>query len=101
MRLGSRGKKGKRTRKKARRNEKEKCPPDSVNFDPRASSILDSDVSHPVVDPYSSSEIPSSSSSSSTSSASSDSLRGTLIFAFFSTSLVERAASALTHCQKE
>ena len=79
MRLGNRREKEreekKRSAKEEGRDEKEKCPPDSVNFDPRASSILDSDVSHPDVDPYSSSEISSSSSFSSSSSASSSLLR--------------------------
>ena len=133
MRLGSRREKGREREEEKRRKkktEKEKCPPDSVNFDPRASSILDSDVSHPVVDPYSSSEISSSSSSfsfSSSSSSSSSLLRlffilglyesSFLPFPFYfplfslslslSLSLSPRipprvgAESALTHCQKE
>ena len=132
MRLGSRREKGRERERGEKRGagkkkaEKEKCPPDSVNFDPRASSILDSDVSHPVVDPYSSSEISSSSSSfsfSSSFSSSSSLLRlffilglyesSFLPFPFYfplfslSLSLSPRipprvdAESALTHCQKE
>lgn len=83
MRFGASEKKSRRGGKEADRSGKEKCPPDSVNFDPRAGSIPDSDVSHPVVDPYSSSEISSySSSSSPPSSSGSPAVHSFLFFRF-------------------